>query len=57
VLKDAIRSLKLDRRLATRRGWIQEQELTHALGQLPDVKDKAAEPAPAQPASEGAQNA
>ena len=57
VLKDAIRSLKLDRRLATRRGWIQEQELSHALGQLPDVKDKAAEPAPAQPPGEDAQNA
>jgi hypothetical protein len=52
VLKDAIRSLKLDRRLATRRGWIQDQELSTALGQLPDVKDKAAEPAPAQPASD-----
>lgn len=57
MLKDAIRSLKLDRRLATRRGWIQEQELTHALGQLPDVKDKAAEPAPAQAPAEDPQNA
>ena len=57
MLKDAIRSLKLDRRLATRRGWIQDQELAHALGQLPDVKDKAAEPAPAQAPAEDAQNA
>jgi hypothetical protein len=57
VLKDAIHALKLDRRLATRRGWIQDQELTQALGKLPDVKDKAAEPAPAQPAPEDAQNA
>jgi len=44
--------LKLDRRLATRRGWIEASELTRALAELPDVKDKAAEPAPP-PASPG----
>jgi len=46
MLQDAIRSLKLDRRLRHRRGWVSEGELTRALGELPDVKDKAAEPAP-----------
>jgi hypothetical protein len=46
LLRDAIHTLKLDRRLATRRGWIEQTELTRALAELPDVKDKAAEPAP-----------
>jgi hypothetical protein len=45
LLRDAIHTLKLDRRLATRRGWIEETELTRALADLPDVKAKAAEPA------------
>jgi hypothetical protein len=52
MLQDAIRSLKLDRRLRNRRGWVSEDELTRSLADLPDVKDKAAEPAP--PPAEGA---
>jgi hypothetical protein len=51
MLQDSIRSLKLDRRLRNRRGWVSEEELSRALEQLPDVKDKAAEAAPA-PAAE-----
>jgi hypothetical protein len=54
LLKDAIRTLKLDRRLVNRRGWIEEGELTRALAELPDVKGKAAEPAPP-PAPSGAE--
>jgi hypothetical protein len=46
MLGDAIRTLKLDRRLASRRGWIEEQELQRSLAELPDVKEKAAEPPP-----------
>jgi hypothetical protein len=47
MLGDAIRALKLDRRLASRRGWIAEAELVRRLLELPDVKEKAAEPPPA----------
>jgi hypothetical protein len=47
MLGDAIRALKLDRRLASRRGWIAEAELVRLLLELPDVKEKAAEPPPA----------
>jgi hypothetical protein len=50
MLQDAIRSLKLDRRLRNRRGWVSEEELARSLADLPDVKDKAAEPAPPPPA-------
>jgi hypothetical protein len=50
MLQDSIRSLKLDRRLRNRRGWVSDQELSRALEQLPDVKEKAAEPAPPPPA-------
>lgn len=57
MLKDAIQKLKLDRRLATRRGWLQPNELTLALADLPDVKDKAAEPPPAQSPPGDARNA
>jgi hypothetical protein len=46
MLGDAIRTMKLDRRLASRRGWIGEADLARALNELPDVKEKAAEPAP-----------
>jgi hypothetical protein len=46
MLKDAIQSLKLDRRLRHRRGWVADEELSRALDELPDVKEKAAEPAP-----------
>jgi hypothetical protein len=51
MLGDAIRNLKLDRRLAHRRGWIEESELQTALGELADAADKLApeeaEPPPA----------
>jgi hypothetical protein len=47
MLGDAIRTMKLDRRLASRRGWISEADLARALNELPDVKGKAAEPPPA----------
>jgi hypothetical protein len=53
LLRDAIHALKLDRRLATRRGWVEATELTRALAELPDVKGKAAEPAPPSPAPAG----
>ena len=46
MLQDSIRSLKLDRRLRHRRGWIAEDELDRSLAELPDVKGKAADPAP-----------
>lgn len=46
MLGEAIQALKLDRRLASRRGWVEESELARALSDLPDVKSKAAEPAP-----------
>ena len=46
MLGEAIQALKLDRRLVNRRGWVEESELARALSQLPDVKEKAAEPAP-----------
>lgn len=46
MLQDAIHSLKLDRRLRHRRGWIDDAELDRSLAELPDVKGKAADPAP-----------
>ncbi len=49
MLGDAIRALKLDRRLASRRGWISEADLARSLLDLPDVKGKAAEPPPPAP--------
>lgn len=52
MLRDAIQGLKLDRRLASRRGWIEEDELARALAELPDVAAKAAEVAPPESASE-----
>lgn len=52
MLDDALRKLKLDRRLLERRGWVSKEEVERALAELPDVADKAApsEPAP-EPAS------
>jgi len=45
--RKSLQSLKLDRRLLGRHGWITQQELEHALQELPDVSSKAAEaPAP-----------
>jgi hypothetical protein len=52
MLDDALRKLRLDRRLLERRGWISKAELERALAELPDVEDKAAPPeAPAEPAT------
>ena len=36
----AMGNLRLDRRLLTRRGWIDSEELGRALEALPDVSDK-----------------
>jgi hypothetical protein len=40
VHDDATRQLRLDRRLAGRRGWINSEDLTRELERLPDVADK-----------------
>lgn len=37
---DATKQLRLDRRLAGRRGWISEDELSRELHQLADVAEK-----------------
>ncbi len=37
-------SMRLDKRLIRRRGWIASEELERALAELPDVSDKAAAP-------------
>lgn len=42
MLKDAIRNLKLDRRLVNRRGWIDASELEAEIERLSDASDKAA---------------
>jgi hypothetical protein len=41
VHDDATKQLRLDRRLAGRRGWIGPDDLTRELERLPDVGDKA----------------
>jgi hypothetical protein len=60
MLDDALRELRLDRRLLERRGWITKAELDRAMTELPDVADKAAppeaaaeEPAAASPSDSG----
>lgn len=40
MLSDAIKNMKLDRRLGLRRGWISESELQAGLESLPDVAGK-----------------
>lgn len=61
--RESVAKLRLDRRLAGRRGWIAREELERELEQLPDAADKissgaeeaggpaggGAEPAPAAP--------
>ena len=37
---EAIKKLRLDRRLQTRRGWIDPADLEKELSALPDVSDK-----------------
>ena len=52
MLDEALRKLRLDRRLVDRRGWIPKAELERALAELPDVESKAAPPeTPGEPAS------
>jgi hypothetical protein len=41
VHDDATKQLRLDRRLAGRRGWIGGDELARELERLPDIADKA----------------
>jgi hypothetical protein len=41
VHDDATQQLRLDRRLAGRRGWIGGEDLDRELRQLPDVAEKA----------------
>jgi hypothetical protein len=55
MLGDALRDLKLDRRLAHRRGWVTAEELAKGLAGLPDVSDKKAEPPPPAPVGEPTQ--
>jgi hypothetical protein len=51
MLDEALRDLKVDRRMLERRGWITRQELAAAFAALPDSADKVApqEEAPAAP--------
>jgi len=44
--RKSVEKLRLDRRLASRRGWIAADELARELEALPDVSDKVAEPEP-----------
>lgn len=41
MIHDSTRSLKFDRRLLRRRGWVDPEELEKELADLPDVSDKA----------------
>jgi hypothetical protein len=41
VQDDSKNTLRLDRRLVGRRGWIENEELTRELARLPDVAAKA----------------
>ncbi len=53
--RDTLNKLRLDKRLALRRGWIEQGDLDRELEQLPDVSskiapaDSTAEPAGAGP--------
>ena len=51
MLDEALRDLKVDRRMLERRGWITRQELAAAFAALPDSADKVApqEETPAAP--------
>jgi len=42
MIEPALRKLRLDSRLAGRRGWIDKKELEQALTALPDVSAKIA---------------
>ena len=43
-MSDSARNLRLDRRLARRRGWIDPEELERELAALPDTSDKIQPP-------------
>jgi hypothetical protein len=56
MIDEALRKLRLDRRLTDRRGWIPHQELARELAALPDVSDKVAPPE-AEPEGSGSEAA
>ena len=43
-MTDYTKNLRLDRRLALRRGWITPEQLESTLQELPDLSDKVAPP-------------
>jgi hypothetical protein len=47
--RETISKLRLDRRLALRRGWISPDDLEAELAELPDVSDKIAPAEPPEP--------
>ena len=56
MLDEALRDLRVDRRMLERRGWITRKDLADAMASLPDVADKVApqeEPSPQASRSEG----
>jgi len=53
MLGEAIRKLKLDRRLSRRRGWVEADELDSAIEQLPDLAENAATADDAEAPAEG----
>ncbi len=56
MIHDHTRSLKLDRRLLRRRGWVDPEELEKELADLPDVSHKAKSPdEPDEPSPEPAE--
>lgn len=56
MIHDYTRSLKFDRRLLRRRGWLDSEELEKELADLPDVSDKAQSPdEPNEPSPEPAE--
>jgi len=53
MLGDAIRKLKLDRRLSNRKGWLEEGELETAIGELRDLTEQASTADEIEPGSDG----
>ena len=49
---ESIAKLRIDRRLHSRRGWIDEQDLQRELDALPDVSDKIMPPEEDEPTEE-----
>ena len=50
MIDEALKKLRLDRRLSDRPGWASKEELERALSGLPDVSDKIAPPEEPPPA-------